>query len=147
MVARRRIERREDGVTRRRHGNSKPRSHELQEQATADAVPDGKLVKGSGCARLPKSKSDVVGDMWRAEDKTCEDPNAKSFRVQRGDLQKIATEAFHTQKVPLLVFGWPGNPREDWAAFRLKDAEAMMHAISALRRGDVNEAIRQAERL
>lgn len=133
-------------ITKRRRGTKK-RPHEAQEAATVAALPGGTATPGSGCGRRPSRKSDAVGRLFRAECKTVEDPDAKTIRLQRADLEKIEGEAMTTRMVPCMTFGWPGDRPYNWMAFRLADAEAMMAVVDAVRRGDMDGAVRNVERL
>jgi len=147
MAGRKRPAGRESNPGRRieRRDRVQKKSFQQQEENTADALPQGQMTRGSGCAWKPSGKSDAHGHLFRAECKTVDDPAAKSFRVLRKDLAKITSEARQTGCAPVYVFGWPSDPREDWAAFQLRDAETMMRAISALRNGDFKEAQSYAE--
>jgi hypothetical protein len=117
-----------------------------QEARTAEAVPGGRVVPGSGCSTRASRKSDVEGTWVRAEDKTT-GIKARGFRVTREHLAKIEHEASNqtTQQIPAFVFGFDNE--QDWMAFRLNDAATLMAVVEAVASGDVKEARELAEML
>lgn len=120
-----------------------------QEELTAEAIPGGKRVVGSGSSRKASRKSDVSGEWVRAEDKTTSD--AKSISVKREFLDKIKHEAHTNGQVPAFVLGFDYNPkhgpRQDWLAFPATDAARMMSVVDAILQGDIEEAQELARRL
>lgn len=135
------------GLTRRTHGDAGPKAWEAQEARTASAVPGGKLTPGSGASRRRARKSDVIGELFRAEAKNTQ--NTKGIRLERGDLDKIAVEARSAGQVPVLVFGIANDQGgvDDYAVFSLWQARTMMQAVEWLRAGLINEAAEAARRL
>lgn len=120
---------------------------DAQEEGTAKAVPGGKRVRGSGCARRSSRKSDVTSPLWRVEDKTT---TGRALRVERDDLEKIVAEALREGQNPALTFGWDrdgGKPRDDWMAFPQQVASVLMHVTDAVLQGDFEEASELAKLL
>jgi len=131
-----------------RQESKQARPHDAQEARAADALPDGKRTPGSGCGWSPSKKSDATGHLFRSECKTVEDAGAKSITILRADLAKAKAEALMMDQCPAFVFGWPGkawNDGEDWVAFPLARAKALMQMASCLSRGDYDGAIEWLE--
>lgn len=135
------------GVKRPGFDSGAPRSGWAdQEDRAALAVPGGRRTPGSGSSWRPSRRSDIVGERWRAQSKTTSKP---SIRVVRDDLATITREARETGRLPALVFGFDdgGAGREDWVAFPIGDAQALMQIAVALEAGDVDGARRAAAAL
>jgi|CXWL01.1.fsa_nt_gi hypothetical protein len=118
-----------------------------QEAKAARALPGGKGTPGSGCSRRKERKGDAVSPLFRLEAKTTADE--AGIRVEWGWLAKITAEALPERR-PVFMFGRDpveGRPREDWIAFQAATARALMRMADALRSGDVDAALAQAELL
>ncbi len=130
----------------RREPAPRKRAFERQEDRIAEALPGGKKTPGSGCGWAPSKKGDATGDIWRAEGKQRVKPGAASISIKRADLDKIDFEALKMHQVSVFVFGFDSDDY-DRASFRLADAKAMMAIVTAVRRGEYDEAARLAENL
>lgn len=133
----------------RRKADRKRPAWDVQEERTAEAIPGGKRVPGSGCSRRASRKSDVAGEWVRAEDKTTSQD--KGLRVTRVMLDKINGEALVNGQIPAFAFGFDysakNGPRQDWLAFRMSDAACMMSVVDAILQGDIEQAQELARRI
>ena len=137
----------EEKLNRRQEERPRP-AWDRQEERTAEAIPGGRRIPGSGCSRRASRKSDVMSDWVRAEDKTTS--KDAGIRVTREHLDKIKGEAMSHGQVPAYVFGFDRSdrgPRQDWMAFPLATASGMMSVVNAILNGDHAEAEEQARRL
>jgi len=119
------------------------RGFEIQEERAQQAI-GGKATRGSGSSKRPSQKGDGVSDYIRVSAKTTEKPGAKSIRIERDWLTEIEGQARATGHTPAFTLGfsadeWHAN-RDDWLAFPLSVAEAMVRAVTALKNGDADEA-------
>lgn len=115
-----------------------------QERRGAEALPGGKLQPGSGNGWRKSKKGDAVSPLFLESSKTTD---KGSLSLERGWLQEVAALALPDRR-PVLLFGFDpdaSGEREDWAAFRLADARALMRAGAALKAGDIAAAFAAVE--
>ena len=106
---------------------------QVQEEQTAQIIPGGCLVPGSGSSTRHNRRGDVTGTLWHVENKTTA---GESISLRRNWATKIRVDADAVNKRPILAFGFDdvgSGLREDWMAFTLADAEILMAIVEAVR--------------